>query len=148
MMEVSMYSSKFDPEKASSTALRVIDLVESARAGSEIDWSDLAGRFPEFETYELIDWARRAMSPAEAQRDVRDPWSRDRRILTRFIAELYAFEGNPFPLAALLNDEEPGSPAAKVWVERASELAECLPENGAFARSSARALIGLRALSK
>ena len=62
--------------------------------------------------------------------------NREEYVLNRVIAEVFAFEGNPHPLAEFLAMTEPESENARYWVEMSGELAELLPDSRSLSRNS------------
>jgi len=101
-----MFGHRYDKTKSSRGAKRIIRDVTCAMRGGDIDWQKLMRRMPMGEEWELQDWARqiREALPIPASfEEYGQSWGL--RTIERFIAEIYAHEGNPLPLVELLRTE-------------------------------------------
>lgn len=129
-----MYSMVYDEEKATTKMKRTIAMIERALDGAEIDWSKFYRRIPHGEEWELVDWARTRLETLGENVSSNGSLSPKQAVLNRVIAEVFAYEGNPHPLADYLALTEPDSPEALMWTERSAEMAALLPDSRALSR--------------
>ena len=124
-----MYSMVYNAEAASEKMTRTIAAIEDALAGAEIDWSEFWETIPDHEEFELADWARTRHAELARDRAESKPLTREQAILNRVVAEVYAFAGNPHPIADFLTLTEPDSEECRQWSQTSAEWAEMLPDS-------------------
>jgi len=129
-----MYTWTYDEAKATPEMKGTIAMIERAIAGEAIDWLALYEAIPLHEEWELEDWARKRLDSLEEGPYLGGPLTGGHYVLNRVIAEVYAFRGNPHPMATFLAMTEPGSEEAQDWARTSAQFAELLPDSVELSR--------------